>query len=110
MLFSVVRVLPMPSKLSNAKPMGSILLWQFAQAALAAWASNRARVVFDGSAAGKLTTIPTTPGSGTSWQAMRRRTATPRNTGWLLLLFANTDRKAPWLRMPRRLTPPSDVL
>ena len=41
--------------------------------------------------------------------ATRRINETPRNTGWLPLLVANTDRNAAWFRMPRRPAPASDV-
>ena len=44
--FSVVRYLPIASKLSNASPIGSIIWWQPLQLLPAAsWAAKRSRAV-----------------------------------------------------------------
>ena len=94
---------PIPSNISNAKPIWSMVLWQLVQAASVAWMSKRSRVDFAGSGAGGTTWMFSDCGSGSFMHATRRMTATPRSTGAVSCACANTDRNAAWFRMPRRL-------
>src|SRR4051794_3907171 len=80
--FSVARKSPIVSKFSRLSPIGSLCVWQEAQAGLVAWALSRSRTVF--SAPEVSFTIEKSTlggGGGVGLQSRMSIRATPRSVG-----------------------------
>src|SRR5690606_7067864 len=77
---SMVRYVPMESKFSNAKPIGSISWWHPEHAGSAECAVKRARALVPDSAGGSVT-FASGGGGGGGWHSIFSRTNLPRRTG-----------------------------
>ena len=103
---STTRQRPMASKFSSAKPAGSIIAWQAAQAGLSRCACIRSRSVAVLACVLRSTSAGTFGGgSGGGVPRMLFRIHLPRSTGEVRMAWDVSVRMLPWPSSPRRGLP-----
>ena len=102
-LSSLLRWAPMPSKVSKARPTGSMALWQPLHWESLRWAVSFWRTVRLGPSPSLGSLVLTSGGGGgTAWHSSASRTKRPRLVGDGAVGWALMARKLAWPSTPRR--------